>query len=146
MAKTKAQIAAEKAAQVDDRREADDYWWLIVRTPAREIHVYELGYTQDVEVPTDEVDEKTGEPVTETHKKALTDERQAVIMTELGAPVNAGAPESGWALSMAPGRPNAYVEPKEYDLEGELLPIKARAGVTLHLAPEDEPGVGDSEE
>lgn len=125
MAKTKQQIQDEKNVQMYERREADDYWWLVVRNPNREIHLYELGYAGP--------------------GGALTEERHAVIMGELGAPADA-SPETGWELSIAPGRPERYLEPKEYDTEGELLPIKARAGVTLHLAPEDEPGVGDGEE
>ena len=120
MAKTKAQIEAEKDEQLNGRREADDYWWLVVRTPAREIHVYELGYAGK---------DDDGANV------VLTQERHAVIMAELGAPADASL-ETGWDLSMSPGRPERYLEPKQYDTAGELLPIKARPGVTLHLMPE----------
>jgi hypothetical protein len=117
-----------------DRVNSDNWWWLIARTPNREIHVYELGKAQTFDI-TDERDEKIGESST-----ALTDERRAVIAAEMGMPDDAGGPGSGWDLSMAPGRPNTYVEPKAYDADGNLLPIKAKAGVTLHLLPEVEPG------
>lgn len=117
-------MATREQTDDDTREMVDNWWWLVVRNPNREIHLYELGLAQagddGAQVP-------------------LPDDRRAVIMTELGAPDGAG-PAGGWDMSMAPGRPNAYLEPKEYDLNGDLLPIRARAGVTLHLLPASEPG------
>lgn len=139
MTETHVTADATKAERAAERIEADNWWWLVVRNPQREIHLFELGYAEDVETPTGALD-RDGKPVVEKRSTALTDERRAVILAELGAPANAGELDSGWELSMAPGRPNAYLEPKEYDGAGKLLPIRARAGVTLHLAPESEPG------
>lgn len=132
------------ATRETDERNADNWWWLVVRNPQREIHLYELGYAQDVEV------EVNGE--TQTQTTALPHDRLAVILAELGGP----APEeltadgsTGWSLEMAPGRPNAYLEPKAYEHDPAtgaqtLLPIRAKAGVTLHLLPDAEPGADDS--
>lgn len=137
---TQEQIDAAVAAQ-HERGEADDWWWLVAKTPNRDIHLYELGYAQETDEHANPDDPAE---VTGTYKTPLPPERRAVILAELGAPDDAGAPESGWDISMAPGRPNTYLEAKAYDGDGRLLPLKARTGVTLHLIPENEPGTAEA--
>lgn len=119
---------ADLAEQRAHDREADDWFWLVVRAPNRDIHLYELGYPVENE---------------DGAREALPQNRLAVIMAELGGPEPKDLrtdDEVGWRLEMAPGRPNAYLEPKAYDHNGNMLPIRAKAGVTLHLLPEVEPG------
>lgn len=132
---TQEQINAAREAQMA-RGEADDFWWLTVRNPNREIHLFELGYAEEVEEHANPDDPAE---VTGTIATPLPPERRAVVLAQLGAPADT-SPEAGWDFSMAPGRPSAYLEPKEWDAEGTLLPIRAKAGVTLHLLPDVEPG------
>lgn len=100
----------------------DDWWWLIVATPNDGVHLYELGYAD----------------VVSGVYMPLTAERQREILAELSGP----PPEKltvdaadGWGMELKPGRPGGrYLEPKAYDEgTGELGPIRAKPGVTLHL-------------
>jgi hypothetical protein len=119
----------------------DNWWWLIVRNPAQEIHLYELGYEQPPAAAS------KGAADGEEVKSPLTPERRTQILTELGAPGNEdGTLPEGWDLQMFPGRPDPWIEPKTYDHEGNLTPIRAKAGVTLHLLPENEPGTPTRDE
>jgi hypothetical protein len=129
----------------------DNWWWLIVRNPAQEIHLYELGYDEPAKATGGKTaksakDAKDGED-DEKAKSPLTPERRTQILTELGAPVNEdGTLPDGWDLQMFPGRPDPWIEPKTYDHEGNLTAIRAKAGVTLHLLPESEPGTPAEDE
>ena len=111
----------------------DDWWWLTVDTPDDGIHLYELGYAARVQ----HADPVTGQfgPVVD---EALSHARLDEILAALGGPGAAELTADGpWQFSMAPGRPNANLEPKAYTEgpKGEqvLTPIKAKPGVTLHL-------------
>lgn len=130
------------------RGEADNYWWMIVRTPANEVHLFELGYAEDIEVSTGEKKDD-GSDVTETHKTPMTDERRANAMAMIGAPANAGEADTGYAVTLTPGRPNAYLEPKAYrptsDGGLELLEMRAKAGVTLHLLTDEDAAAQDGD-
>lgn len=107
----------------------DNWHWLAVRQPDGHVHLYELGYPAVVDV-LDRDGRKTGEA-----DEAMSRERFEAVLAELGAPPAAELTVDGdWQAVMHIGRPNAYLAPKEYDEEtGELLPIRAKPGVTLHL-------------
>jgi hypothetical protein len=127
--------ASSGRTRVETEQEAaDNWWWLVVRNPNQEIHLYELG-----EAAESDVLDEDGNPTGETTSVPLAEQRRTQILAELGAS-EGDLYEAGWDLSLAPGRPNRWIEPKAYDEAGELRPIVARAGVTLHLLPETEPG------
>lgn len=102
----------------------DNRWWAIVKTTDDGVHLYELGYA----VPTPILDEE-GKDTGHRADMALTEERHAQI--------NADHPGTILEFSMAPGRPNKYLNPKRYTEgpQGErvLAPLSALPGVTLHL-------------
>jgi hypothetical protein len=146
----KTKNATAPAAFAADNTVADrdaagqDWWWLVVRNPAREIHLYEIGPAVDVDQH-DNPDDPA--EVTGTSQQALTDERLDVILAELGGPPRTELTAGGdWSLEMSPGRPDGYLEPVAYATDGTELPLRAKAGVTLHLLPETEPGTPTEEE
>lgn len=113
------------AQNYDDDR-PDNWWWLVIRAPNQDIHLFEVGEDHATE---------------DGAREAVSRDDLAGFLAAVGGP----APEdltgqpSGWQVEMAPGRPNHLLEPKTYDHAGNLLPIRAKAGVTLHLRPVDEP-------
>ena len=102
----------------------DDFWWFIAAMADGRTHVYEVGFPYDVQEHDDPEDP---EKVTGMHRVSLTEERRAEIMAELG--------EGLLEAQMAPGRPNRWLEPKQWDANGELLPIDPKPGVTYHPLP-----------
>lgn len=98
----------------------DNWWWLVVKTPGDGVHLYELGYAV--------VDEEQEGALT-----VLTQARFDEIRDELGAPLTNIWEHPGWSFDVAPGRPNAWLEPKLVNPDGTLEPITAKPGVTLHL-------------
>lgn len=115
----------------DDR--PDNWWWLVIKAPTQDIHLFELGYDHEGEGGA---------------REALSHDDLAGYLAAVGGPApEALSPEpGGWQVQLAPGRPDHLLEPKAYDHEGNLLPIRAKAGVTLHLQPTDEPGAPEAEQ